>query len=148
MKFVLEVLFYSLYKSQFRYVKKDTEALTVFFISFCLSLNFYFIPLLIFEQNSISIDYSKAMFISIIILLFILNYIFFEKDNHYRVVVQKFRQYNNQKIFNLIGVIFPMISFSLLFLYIDLSISTISIVFGIYILFEILGIYFGNEWKK
>ncbi len=148
MKFILEVLFYSLYKSQFRYVKKDTETLTVFFISFCLSLNFYFIPLLIFEQNSISINYSKFMFISIIILLFILNYIFFEKENHHRKIVQKFRQYDNQKIFNLIGVIFPIISFLPLLLYIDLSISTILIVFGIYILFEILGIYFGNEWKK
>jgi hypothetical protein len=148
MKFILEVLFYSLYKSRFRYVKKGTEALTVFFISFNLSLNFYFIPLLIFEQNSISINYSKSMFISILILLFILNYIFFEKGNHYRIVVQKFRQYDNQKIFNLIGVIFPMISFSFLFLYIDLSIRTILIVSGIYILFEILGIYFGNKWQK
>ena len=81
MNFILEVLFYSLYKSQFRYVKNKTEALTVFFISFYLSFIFYFIPLLIFEQNGISINYSKFMFISITVLLFILNYIFFEKGN-------------------------------------------------------------------
>ena len=147
MNFILEVLFYSLYKSQFRYVKNNTEALTVFFISFYLSLIFYFIPLLIFEQNGISINYSKFMFISITVLLFILNYIFFEKGNYHKVIVQKFRQYKNQKVYNLIGVIFPLISFFSLLLYIDLSIKIILIVSGIFILFEILGIYFGNKWE-
>ena len=100
-----------------------------------------------FSERQVALIYAGISVVNIILSVIIFNYIFFEKGNYHKVIVQKFRQHKKQKVYNLIGVIFPLISFFSLLLYIDLSIKIILIVSGIVILFEILGIYFGNKWE-
>ena len=148
MKTLYEIIFYSLYKSAFRFNKKDAEAITVIMYSFYMTINLYLLPLELYKIISGNLFYSVKIYFLIFVIVLVFNFIYFEKNNYFNQVINKFITYKNNYCFDIIGALYPTLMSFVLMLFIDLGITPIIIIICLYLLLEFLGFYFGNKWTK
>ncbi|MFT5753280.1 MAG: hypothetical protein ACI924_000494 [Flavobacterium sp.] len=145
MKLFYEALFYSVYKSLYRYNKNDAEIKTVIINSFYLTLTFYILPLQILMWFNYNITYSETIYFVLLTLFLIFNFIFFVNKRHSLNIIQKYKSYKKEAIFTLIGFLYSTLAISMLLLYAEFELSSIIYFIFFSLIFEGFSLYFGNK---
>jgi hypothetical protein len=145
MKLFYEALFYSVYKSLYRYNKNDAEIKTVIINSFYLTLTFYILPLQILMWFNYNITYSETIYFVLLTFFFIFNFIYFVNNKHYLNTIQKYKSYKKGAIFTLIGFLYSTLAISMLLLYAEFELSSIIYFIFFSLIFEGFSLYFGNK---
>ena len=147
MKKIYEALFYSLYIRNYMINKSNPEVNSMIFLALYLSLYINFIILIyVFEIKLVDYPNYKSYAFIIITILLLINYNYFERNQYYKDVVLKLKDYKRDYIFNIVGIIFPILTLVFLLLIFDFQILTITILIGFLILIEICTSIFGNKW--
>ena len=148
MRNIYEALFYSLYIRHYMINKSNPEVNSIIFLALYLSLYINFIiPLYFFEIELIDYPNYKIYAFAIITIILLFNYVYFEKNQYYKDVVLKLKDYQRDYIFNIVGIVFPILTLLFLFLILDFQIMTILMLIGFFSLIEICTSIFGNKWK-
>jgi hypothetical protein len=145
MKLFYEALFYSVYKSLYRYNKNDTEIKTVIINSFYLTLTFYILPLQILMWFNYNVTYSETIYFVLLTFFLIFNFIYFVNNKHYLNTIQKYKSYKKGAIFTLIGFLYSTLAISMLLLYAEFELSSIIYFIFFSLIFEGFSFYFGNK---
>lgn len=145
MKSFYEALFFSVYKSLYRYNKNDTEIKTVIINSFYLTLTFYILPLQILGWFNCDINYSQTIYYVLLTFFLIFNFIFFVSKKHYLNIINKYKLYKKDVVFTLIGFFYSTLAISMLLLYAEFELSSIIYFIFFSLIFEGFSLYFGNK---